>query len=127
MESGFDPEALTPFGQTIWNEMRVFLEEQNKLMEEHTKKMQERHELFMMEMQIQAEKDQQFLTQLGYLSADKYAQSETITNWQPAESQSEAIINNPAEVSNEPVENIADVPIENEVTVEDSGKPRSHQ
>ena len=30
MESGFDPEALTPFGQIIWNEMRVFLEEQNK-------------------------------------------------------------------------------------------------
>ena len=81
-------------------------------MEEHTKQMQERHELFMMEMQIQAEKDQQFLTQLEYLSADKGAQSEMITNWQPAESQSEAIINNPAAVSNEPVENIADVPIE---------------
>jgi hypothetical protein len=74
--------------------------------------MQERHELFMMEMQIQAETDQQFLTQLGYLSADKDAQSEMITNWQLAESQSEAIINNPVEVSNEPMEDIADVPIE---------------
>jgi hypothetical protein len=35
-----------------------------------------------------------------------------ITNWQLAESQSEAIINNPVEVSNEPMEDIADVPIE---------------
>jgi hypothetical protein len=34
-------------------------------MEEHAKQIQERHELFMMEMQIQAEKDQQFLTPLG--------------------------------------------------------------
>ena len=74
--------------------------------------MQERHELFMTEMRIQAEKDQQFLTQLGYLPAHKDAQSEMITNWQLAESQSEAIINNPVEVSNEPMEDIANEPIE---------------
>lgn len=86
MEFRFDPEALKLLGQTIWNEMHVFLEEQNKLMEEHTKQMQERHELFMMEMQIQAEKYQQFLTQLGYISADKDAQSKMITNWQLEES-----------------------------------------
>jgi hypothetical protein len=42
MESRFDPEALTPFGQIIWNEMRVFLEEQIKLMEEHTKQINAR-------------------------------------------------------------------------------------